>query len=89
MNYGTYGFNGLTPLDMKDIQAFKELSDINITYWEATTMMQLSSAYIIEMQNKDPYHTPPYLEKPEGEYLKQNAISGSDIAKKFGFTLPK
>lgn len=54
---------GLLQLDMQEIKAWCELSGVELTPWEASTIRNMSRAYVVQFnRSNDSMESPPYYE---------------------------
>ena len=69
------GGMGQSPLSYSDIKTWSDMVGVNVTGWEATTIKNLSNAYLSEYQQaKDPQRPNPNIT----EWTDDDRISVSD-----------
>lgn len=62
--FDVVGHNGgLIQLDMQEIEAWSHMSGIDLTAWEASTIRNMSRAYVVQFnRSNDSMESPPYYE---------------------------
>lgn len=70
---------GILPLDWVDMRAWAEVKGLSLSPWEATTLIEMSQAYAVELSHaSSPTRPAPYRNLAEPEQVAKNLANQLD-----------